>query len=72
MVMLMLPLVPLLLLLQEHGRLKGDKSNAGVPPVTRVELVQRTSLWGYQGGQSRPFLKITCALPNLVTPCRSE
>jgi hypothetical protein len=57
--------------LQEHGRLK-DKSNLGVPPVSKVELVQRTNLWGYQQGGPRPFLKITCALPNLVTPARSE
>jgi hypothetical protein len=58
-------------LLQEHGRLK-EKSNLGVPPVSRVEMVQRTNLWGYQPGGPRPFLKITCALPNLVTSCRSE
>lgn len=57
--------------LQDHGRLK-DKFNLGVPPVSRVELVQRTNLWGYQAGGARPFLKITCALPNLVTACRSE
>lgn len=51
-----------------------DKGNLGVPPVSRVELVRRTSLWGYQGsgGANKPFLKITCALPNLVTSCRSE
>lgn len=57
--------------LQDHGRLK-DKSNLGVPPVSRVEMVQRTNLWGYQPGGARPFLKITCALPNLVTSCRSK
>lgn len=56
--------------LQDHGRLK-DKSNLGVPPVSRVEMVQQTNLWGYQPGGPRPFLKITCALPNLVTSCRS-
>jgi len=43
-----------------------------VPPVSRVEMVQQTNLWGYQPGGPRPFLKITCALPNLVTSCRSE
>jgi hypothetical protein len=59
------------LFVQEHGRLK-DKSNLGVPPVSRVEVVQRTNLWGYQAGGARSFLKITCALPNLVTSCRSE
>lgn len=62
---------PFLRALQEHGRLK-EKSNLGVPPVSRVEMVQRTNLWGYQPGGPRPFLKITCALPNLVTSCRSE
>lgn len=35
-------------------------------------MVQRTNLWGYQPGGARPFLKITCALPNLVTSCRSK
>lgn len=49
-----------------------DKSNLGVPPVSRVEMVERTNLWGYQAGGARSFLKITCALPNLVTSCRSE
>jgi hypothetical protein len=49
-----------------------DKSNLGVPPVSRVELVQRTNLWGYQAGGARSFLKITCALPSLVASCRSE
>ena len=56
--------------LQDHGRLK-DKG-PGVPPVARVELVQKTNLWGYQGGQSRPYLKIVCALPNLVAPARGK
>ncbi|WIA42723.1 hypothetical protein OEZ86_008668 [Tetradesmus obliquus] len=54
--------------LRDHGRLK-DKG-PGVPPVARVELVQKTNLWGYQGGLSRPYLKIVCALPNLVAPAR--
>jgi hypothetical protein len=54
--------------LQDHPRLK-DKG-PGVPPVVRVELVQKTNLWGYQGGLSRPYLKVVCALPNLVAPAR--
>jgi hypothetical protein len=37
-----------------------------------AELVQKTNLWGYQGGLSRPYLKIVCALPNLVAPARSK
>jgi hypothetical protein len=56
--------------LQDHPRLK-DKG-PGVPSVVRVELVQKTNLWGYQGGLSRPYLKIVCALPNLVAPARGE
>ena len=56
--------------LQDHGRLK-DKG-PGVPPVARVELVQKTNLWGFQGGLSRPYLKIVCALPNLVAPTRGK
>eukprot|EP00882_Tetradesmus_deserticola_P012278 GHRQ01013012.1.p1 GENE.GHRQ01013012.1~~GHRQ01013012.1.p1 ORF type:complete len:524 (+),score=217.75 GHRQ01013012.1:79-1650(+) len=54
--------------LRDHPRLK-DKG-PGVPPVVGVELVQKTNLWGYQGGQSRPYLKVVCALPNLVAPAR--
>jgi hypothetical protein len=34
--------------------------------------LQSTNLWAPQQGNPRPFLKITCALPNLVTPARSE
>jgi hypothetical protein len=56
--------------LQDHPRLK-DKG-PGVPPVVRVELVQKTNLWGYQGGMSRPYLKVVCALPNLVAPARGK
>ena len=35
-------------------------------------MVQRASLWRYQGGQQRAYLKIVCALPNLVAPARGE
>lgn len=57
--------------LQDHHRLK-DRSGLGVPPVTRIEMVQKINLWQYQGGQSRQYLKIVCALPNLVAPARGE
>jgi DNA polymerase delta subunit 1 len=33
-------------------------------------MVQRTNLWQYQGTTSRPYLKITTALPNMVAPAR--
>jgi len=51
----------------------GDAtSGRGKQPVyiTRVEVVKKQSLWGYQRESSRPFLKITCALPNNVTTAR--
>jgi hypothetical protein len=37
-----------------------------------VERVKKTTLWQYQHGQQRQYLKVTMALPTLVTPARSE
>ncbi|KAJ1929613.1 DNA-directed DNA polymerase delta [Tieghemiomyces parasiticus] len=34
--------------------------------VTKVELCQRESLWGYHGNTKAPFLKITVRLPRLL------
>jgi len=38
--------------------------------VTRVEVVQKQTLWNYQREKHRAFLKITVALPNMVTVAR--
>lgn len=53
-----------------QDRLNDRCSRLKAPAVTRVEMVQKTNLWQYQGGQSRQYLKIVCALPNLVAPAR--
>jgi DNA polymerase family B, exonuclease domain len=53
---------------QSHPRLRDR--GGGPPPIVSVEMVQRTNLWQYQGTTSRPYLKITTALPNMVAPAR--
>ena len=57
---------------------RGTAENAGAkardvqgPLVTRVELVQKQTVWNYQSEKSRTFIKITMALPTLVTAARS-
>lgn len=35
-----------------------------------VELVKRQNVYGYNGQDLAPFLKITVALPKLLAPCR--
>jgi hypothetical protein len=52
-----------------EGRGKGG---LGVPPVTRVEAVQRADLWTYQGGRQKTYLRITVAMPNLVPAAKGE
>lgn len=42
-----------------------------MPPVTRIEPVTRADLWTYQGGRQRTYLKVTVALPNLVTAAKA-
>lgn len=41
----------------------------------RIEEEPKRSLWGYQGGASRPpgtFYKVVVKLPNYVATCRRE
>ena len=38
--------------------------------VRSLEIVQRQTVWNYQAEKSRPFIKITLALPTLVTACK--
>ncbi len=38
--------------------------------MTKVSVVQRQSLWGYQSTPHRPFLKINTAQPANVTAAR--
>eukprot|EP00877_Chromochloris_zofingiensis_P014352 jgi/Chrzof1/9170/Cz03g38170.t1 len=56
--------------LRNHPRVKDKARDLGVPGVTRVTSETRASLWTYQGGAQKTYLKITTALPTLVTPCR--
>jgi len=39
--------------------------------VLRVEPERRCSMWNHQPGGHRPFLKVTVALPELITPLRT-
>lgn len=48
---------------------RGDKSKPGIY-VINVEIVHRKSLVNYSPVKGRPFLKITMALPTMVTACR--
>ncbi|XP_051174755.1 DNA polymerase delta catalytic subunit isoform X2 [Leptopilina boulardi] len=38
--------------------------------ILAVELVKKQSVYGYNGSDLQPFLKITVALPKLTAPCR--
>jgi hypothetical protein len=57
---------------QRHPRLNEGrgKGGLGVPPVTSVEPVERADLWTYQFGKKRRYLKVTVAMPNLVTAAK--
>lgn len=49
--------------------LRGNKDNIQ-EAILEVELVQRLSVYTYQGDQPLPFLKITVALPRLIAACK--
>lgn len=57
---------------QNSSRLRDKAQGLGVNACLRVERVKKTTLWQYQHGQQRQYLKVTMALPTLVTPARSE
>lgn len=40
--------------------------------MLRVEVERAASVWGYQWGQRKEFIKIVTALPNYVATARSE
>lgn len=47
-----------------------NRSNRSPIFVTNIEIVQKRSLMYFQHQKSRPFLKITMALPTMVASCR--
>ncbi|GAX78824.1 hypothetical protein CEUSTIGMA_g6261.t1 [Chlamydomonas eustigma] len=51
---------------QLASKTKGD-GNA----VLRLEVERKASVWGYQGGAQKDFIRIVMSLPNYVTPARS-
>lgn len=61
---------PSLFLLLQSALANRDKSRNN-RRCLRVELVQRQSLLYFQPAKSRPFLKITVSLPNLVSASKS-
>jgi len=38
--------------------------------ILDVTVEQKESIMGYHGGKTKPFLRITCALPTMVPMCR--
>ena len=52
-----------------NSRRGGD--TRGHKCITRIEVEQKKSLWGYNPGQERAFLKVTTLLPNLVSTART-
>ncbi|KAJ7521254.1 hypothetical protein O6H91_19G043900 [Diphasiastrum complanatum] len=54
-----------------EGRMREANRNSKSPSfVTKIEVVQKRSLMYFQLQKSRPFLKITVALPTMVAGCR--
>lgn len=49
---------------------ESNRSSKSPVFVTGIEIVQKRSLMYYQQQRSRPFLKITVALPTMVASCR--
>uniref|UniRef100_A0A7S3QWA8 DNA polymerase n=1 Tax=Dunaliella tertiolecta TaxID=3047 RepID=A0A7S3QWA8_DUNTE len=46
------------------------KAKGAGPAVVRIEEEIKASVWGYQEGKKKPFLKIVMAAPYLVAPCK--
>jgi len=38
--------------------------------ILAVERVYKQSMYGYEGSEKLPFLKITVAIPRLIAPCK--
>eukprot|EP00195_Chlamydomonas_chlamydogama_P002057 CAMPEP_0202920478 /NCGR_PEP_ID=MMETSP1392-20130828/76878_1 /ASSEMBLY_ACC=CAM_ASM_000868 /TAXON_ID=225041 /ORGANISM="Chlamydomonas chlamydogama, Strain SAG 11-48b" /LENGTH=1079 /DNA_ID=CAMNT_0049613975 /DNA_START=162 /DNA_END=3401 /DNA_ORIENTATION=+ len=49
----------------------AEKNKGNGAAVISVKVERRTSVWNYQPGGQRDFLRISVGLPNLVTPARS-
>ncbi len=49
------------------SRAKGGNPNQA---VVRVEVETKASIWQFQHGQTKRFLKLVMNLPNNVAPCR--
>ena len=49
----------------------GAKLAGGFKCITRIEVEHKKSLWGYDPGQVKPFLKVTTLVPNFVSKCRT-
>ncbi|UPQ97335.1 catalytic subunit of DNA polymerase delta [Chloropicon primus] len=50
---------------------RGGGVTSGFKSVTRIEVEQKKSLWGYNPGQNKPFLKVTTLLPQFVSKSRT-
>ncbi|KAG8332842.1 DNA polymerase delta catalytic subunit [Homalodisca vitripennis] len=49
--------------------MRGNRDNIQ-EAVLEVELVRKTNLFGYNGNDPSPFLKITVAIPRLIAPSK--
>lgn len=48
----------------------NDKAKGVGCAVVKIEIETKASIWNYQCGQQKEFLKIYTSLPTLVTPCK--
>jgi DNA polymerase delta subunit 1 len=55
---------------QEELKRSARDSGVSSAPVTKLEVVQKTNLYGYQFGKKDYFLKIFCAVPNVINALR--
>ncbi|KAG1677462.1 hypothetical protein FOA52_001918 [Chlamydomonas sp. UWO 241] len=55
---------------REMNKHLAAKTRGGGDAVTGMSVVRKASVWGYQGGVTREFVKITTSLPNYVAPAR--
>jgi DNA polymerase delta subunit 1 len=50
--------------------LSGSTRNPDIPPVRKVELVDRHSIMHYRGTETERYVKVTTQLPKQVAACR--
>jgi hypothetical protein len=55
----------------ELAKKRTGRGSGGGLSVTAVSRLSKCSIWNYQASTQQRFLKVTVALPTMVTPARS-